>query len=795
MSDNCFHCNDVCTSKIVYNDKLFCCNGCKMVYQIINENGLDNYYSIEDKPGIKPAEKNAKFNFLKNEELAGSLLEFQSEQTNNISLFLPQIHCSSCIWLLENLPKLHKGVTYAQVNFVSRNAYVSYNPKDISLYELSVLLDSIGYPPVFEKKKKAEKTINKSLLIKLGVTGFCFGNIMLLSFPEYLGLKDDVSEPVKQFMQVLIFVLSIPIITYTALDYLKSGLKSIRAGAFNIDVPISIGILTLYIKSTYDILALNNASYMDSFAGFIFFLLIGKWFQSKTYSSLSFERDYKSYFPIGVTKLKEGKEEIIGLDEIEIEDEISIKNEEIIPADALLLNDFAQIDYSFVTGESTPVSINKNDKIFAGGKLIGTAINIKVLSSVKQSYLTHLWNQDTFKKQESKYAQISNVLSKRFTIGVIVIAIISAVSWLFIDTTKIIDIVVSVLIVACPCALALAVPFTFGTVMRFYGKRKFYIKNIFVIERLSRITDIVFDKTGTITQTDKDSIEFTGDQLTSIELDCIGSLVKQSSHVLSKSIYHSITINNTLNVSSYKEEIGKGISGLIDGKHTLKIGSSDYLNIESTKEETAVHVSINNEYKGKFIFSNTYKVGIASLIHNLKKDAALHVLSGDNESERENLEELFAQKEQLNFNQQPLDKLTYIKNLQEQGKSVMMVGDGLNDAGALKQSDVGIVVTENTFNFTPSSDGIIEANSLIDLDKIIRSSKKSIVILAICYAFSICYNVVGLCFAVSGNLTPLIAAILMPLSSIFIVVLSTLLVSRSFQKHYPKKDKSSSNKN
>ncbi len=781
----CYHCGDDCHVEIKHDDKVFCCNGCKMVFEILSENGLNQYYDIEQKPGTKPSDSGNKYQFLENELIAEEFYDFKSDTQCRVTLFLPQIHCSSCVWLLENLNLLNEGILKSEIHFTKKEALISFDPNKISLVGLTHLLDKIGYAPTFEKKeKRSKKKLDNSFFIKLGVTGFCFGNIMLLSFPEYLGISRDVSENISFFLQLVIFALSLPILFLPAWDYIKSGYKSIRTKHINIDVPVSIGIITLYLKSTYDIFFEQNASYMDSFAAFIFFLLIGKWFQNKTYNALSFERDYTSYFPIAVSKLEDGKESIIKIHEIEKGDTLVMRNGDIIPVDCTLLDGSANIDYSFVTGESMAQPIEVNQKLYAGGKQLGTNIKVEVLEKVNQSYLTHLWNQSAFEQEESGYSKLNTRLSKYFTWAVIIISFLSAGIWLSIDSSKVVNVVVSVLIVACPCALALAVPFTFGSALRYFGKTGFYLRNIFTIEDMSQLTDIVFDKTGTITYANTSEIEFIGEQLSNSQQLEIAELTNNSTHILSRNIRDFLSVSTpNESLASFNEMVGKGIEGVFHSGKTYLLGSSLFVGADGqTLGETRVYVKENENILGYFLFKNLYRTGVPAMMTSLKTNYRLHILSGDNELEKDNLENMLPEGSSILFNQKPIDKLNYIKSLQAENKKVLMMGDGLNDAGALKQSDMGVVISENIYNFSPASDGILSAENLTLLPQFLAFSKKTITVLKWCFAFSIMYNSIGLGFAITGNLTPLVAAILMPISSISVVILSVFLIQFRYSK-------------
>jgi len=365
---------------------------------------------------------------------------------------------------------------------------------------------------------------------------------MMMSLPEDFGLDDIKELSFAKFFGYINILLSFPVLVYSASDYLKSAWVAIKHKTINIDIPIVLGVIALFFRSVYEIVTHQGAGYLDSLAGLIFFMLLGKVFQQKTYAVQSFERDYNSYFPITSTIIKESGEEVsIAVSELKKGDVILIRNNEIIPVDAQLTAGEAKIDNSFVTGESLPVEIKVGTKIYAGGKQKGEAIQLKVLKEISNSYLTQLWNDEAFTKQnQDQFAGITNVISKYFTLIIIVIALGSLFYWWNIDKKIAIHAFTSVLIIACPCALALSAPFTFGNVLRIFGRNKLYLKNASVIEQLAKISTIVFDKTGTLTQAANSSISYIGEQMNNDELNAVASLLRQSSHPLSKLVFETI---------------------------------------------------------------------------------------------------------------------------------------------------------------------------------------------------------------------------------------------------------------
>jgi Cu+-exporting ATPase len=428
-----------------------------------------------------------------------------------------------------------------------------------------------------------------------------------------------------------------------------------------------------------------------------------------------------------------------------------------------------------VTGESESVSKQSGDKLYAGGKQTSGVIEMEALKTVEQSYLTQLWSNDIFNKnKEDGFTTLTNAISKRFTIAVLSIAIIATVYWLFVDASKAMNVFTAVLIIACPCAIALSAPFTFGNLLRIFGKLKFYVKNASVIEQLAEIDTIIFDKTGTITSNIKSTACYEGEVLSSSEEELLKNTLRGSNHPLSRTLYEVLDEHNIISLNHFEEHLGQGIEAS-HNNDTIKIGSANFVGTkESSVLNTSVHISTNSTYKGKYTFYNNYRKGLSKLFNILKQKYDLVILSGDNEGEIENLRKILPSKTKLIFNQKPNDKLEYIKYHQKEGAKVLMVGDGLNDAGALAQSNVGIALSENVNVFSPACDAILDATNFNQLNKFISASKSAIKIIKWSFILSFIYNFIGLYFAVTGQLAPVIAAILMPLSSISIVVFTTI---------------------
>ncbi|MDP4285438.1 MAG: heavy metal translocating P-type ATPase metal-binding domain-containing protein [Bacteroidota bacterium] len=786
----CFHCGDDCTTLIIKGEKNFCCEGCKQVYLLLNENNLCSYYNFEKNPGIKVKGKflNNRFDYLDDDAVIQKLISFRSDSQTNVSFLLPQMHCSSCIFLLENLHRINPGITSSQTNFQRKEVFISYNETLISLREVVELLAFIGYEPFIslsDSGQKKDSKFDRKQIFKIGVAGFCFSNIMMLSFPEYFSGGIIEEHGLKETFSWIIFGLSLPVLFYSASDIFRTAFKGLQQKSVNIDAPIALAIIITFCRSYYEIITGTGAGYLDSGSGIIFFILIGRWFQNKTYEALSFDRDYQSYFPLGVTVLRNKKEVNIPATKLCKGDIIVVKNEEMVPADAVLVNGQAFIDYSFVSGENIPLTKSVGDIIYAGGKQIGASLKLQVVKESSQSYITRLWNNEVFGKSKNAAKSFIHPWSRYFTTALFIVATGAAIFWYLNDPSKIWPVITSVLIVACPCSLLLSATFTFGNMQRIFGKHKLFLKNATVIETLAGIDTIVFDKTGTITQSNIADIKFTGEDLTLDEKLLLKKITAQSSHTYSKLITSSfedeVMNDEVAAINDFKEYAGKGISATVNNI-PVKVGAPTFINKNgksiSKNEGSRVHVMIGDSPKGYFEIQNKYREGFEDLVRELhKSNYEMHVLSGDNDAERQRLREIFNSKSSLCFNASPQDKLDYIKKLQDAGKKVLMIGDGLNDSGALMQSNVGIAVSNNAARFTPACDAIIDGEAVYKTARFIDYAKAGKKVVAAGFALSILYNFIGLSFAVQGKLDPVVAAILMPASSISIVALASLLSS------------------
>ena len=786
---DCYHCGEALAGSDIHTEgKYFCCQGCMTVYHILEAHDLCAYYDLNQKPGttIQRNSSNNRYQFLDQKEIAQRIIKFESPEVCQLNLYIPQIHCSSCLYLLERIGQLQKGILESRVNFEKKEIFISYDPRLTSLREVVETLNKIGYDPhlSLSGETTGRGTYDKERLIKIGLAGFAFSNIMVFSLADYFAMLNEIDPMIKSSLQWFSLVLSIPVLLYAASEFFTSSYKAIKSGFINIDAPIALSLLITFGRSVYEITGHHGSGYLDSMSGIVFFMLVGRWFQSRTIASQSFDRDYKSFFPMAVTRLVEGKYIPTEVNAICEKDVIVIHSQEIIPVDAMLSKGRAEIDYSFVNGESTIQHIAPGQIIYAGARQTGGQLEMIVVKPLAQSYLTGLWNKATVRKQKYYEDQFYDRAGAAFGIAVLVIGLASFAYWFMRgDSQRMWNSITTVFIIACPCILLLAKTYTYGFFLSALNKANIYLRSAEILPLFSKLGHIVFDKTGTLTDARSHHVRYYGQKLERSELKMIARLVKNSTHPLSRAIGDFINIQDNGPVEHFKVYRGAGIEAWID-EHHVKIGSSEFVTgTKCKKSQTQVLLMIDGKLTGEFIIHNQYRYGISRMLKGIHQKYNVSVLSGDHDREAERLSKLLGPEAKLLFRQDPEQKSRYIQAIQAEHTVVMMIGDGLNDSNALQAAGLGVAVMNGNAGFTPAADMIMEAGMIRHLQQIISFAGHSSKVVRIIFTLSAIYNITGLYFAVQGLLSPVIAAILMPLTSLTILLLSYVSVQWLSYRH------------
>lgn len=779
----CAHCGAAGAS-ITKNGQSFCCEGCAQVYSILRNQNLLGFYEIPDNEihslKNKPV---ADYSYCDSEYFRKLFVRSTGRGTYSIRMRLPDIHCAACVWLLEKLPEMLAPVRSARINYLRKSLEVSFD-ETLPVSRLVEFIARLGYPPDFAAESPSTRRLSaydKSLLRKMAVAAFGFGNAMLFSLPEYFATQ--LESGFSRTFMLLNAGLSLFVLFYSAGDFFKSAWRALRQRQVVIDLPISIGIAAMFARSIADILSGNSAGYFDTFTGLIFFLLIGRYVQSRSYAWLNFERDNLLFLPMAVRVKSTAGETVTPVAQVKKGDVLRLLAGELSPMRCRVLSDEAVADYAFITGESVPVTLSRGDTFEPGGKVVGSSVLLEALEEVDQARLNRIWEgAETTTENEVHLSQgsFAERILPYFTGIVISIAVAALLFWLPSDAPRAWNAFSAVLVITCPCALAMAKPFSFFTTQSALARFGLFLKSAAVVERFFNLKTIVFDKTGTLTHPGKFDLEF---KPKSLALDAqstqaLFTLANESSHPLSQAIAGYLAQHSHLPLRNFVEKTGKGVCAEICGQRYL-LGSRSWLSehgIPISQSHDAgfsseVHAACGNTYLGCFYIRNTLRENLVETIALLSRRYRVVLLSGDSERERRRFEKIIPEPNNLYFNATPEKKAQVIAALREQG-SVMMIGDGLNDAEALKAADLGVALTENHSNFSPASDAILSAASLHHLPKLIAQARQAKKTAIAAYAISFAYNILGISVAVAGNLTPLFCAILMPASSLSVIALA-----------------------
>lgn len=788
----CKHCGDHIGSADMaarIGDDVFCCSGCASVFEILSSHNLCSYYSIDASAGNSQrnvAADTTDYDALDTPEILKKFTEWKSGDLQRISFYVPSMHCASCVWLLEQLHKIDEGIRHSDVSYLNKTVAVEFNCTITQASSIARLLSHVGYPPLLniegdeQQRFSARRHVLRGLYLRLGVAGFAMANIMMIAVAVYFagGIAGLPSELQEIFPWTAI-ALSVPVYFFSASPWLKGALAALkqlpRRGlqTVTLDVPVALGMTALFVRSIVEIVTGTGEGFLDSFVGLVFFLLVGRLLLEKAYARISFNRTYKSFFPLWVRREKRASEEIVPLEKITVGDILIIRNGEVIPADGILMGDTAFIDYSFVSGESRPVVVRNSQLLYAGGKAAGGLIRMVATSTVQQSYLVKLWERSAVRNSGSVYETVSNTFGRWFTIATILIALTAFVIWLP-DTSSAFLVFSAVLIIACPCALTIAAPIALGTAMGVLGAKGIFLRTANTLADLLRIRAVAFDKTGTLTEAISEP-DFSALVVSDTERQMVGCLASQSSHPVARTIARHCTYNSaTMHAVGVHEVAGYGISGTVNGAE-IRIGTAGFVQHHDTV--AATHISINGDYRGYVRQTPTLRQGII----NLRRLPNRLLLSGDTDQDKELFKAVFGQ--QMFFGLKPDEKRQLITRVQHETGRILMVGDGLNDAAAMAAANVSIAVTDHTGTLAPASDVVMNASRIQDIPALLTYARQIHRVVWATFVFSLAYNVLGIGLAVLGRLTPVMAAIMMPASSLIVIAMSVAGAHYYARKH------------
>ncbi len=775
----CNHCQLEFDESVMIQDKQnpdlsFCCNGCQGVYYILKDDGLIGFY---DKIGKNHLQKPIAFgedsgNF-DTESFKQRYIKKTNEGFNRVDLIIEGIHCAACIWLNEKILDETDGIVEASINFTSNKAKIVWDEDVISLSKIIEKIRSIGYNAYpYDKTKNEQKEIKKSrdYFLKMSVALFSSMNIMMIGVAKYTGFFTGMSEEMVKIVHFAEWLFATPVLFFSGWIFFRGAYFGLKNKIINMDFLVITGASLTYIYSLYVLFGGLGHSYFDSVAMIITFVLVGKYLEVLGKKSAVDTMDkIKAYIPHEATIIKDGAKVVIPIDNIEIGDIIEVKNGEKASVDGELLSGETSFDESSITGESIPVYKAKGSKIISGTINLDKVIRYKATKDYANSTLNHIVEllEDAL-NSKPKIEEMTNNLSKYFSIVILLLATVTFVSWnLFgLDFENALIITISVVVIACPCALALATPIASLIGISWLAKEGLLFKEAKFIEVFSKATTVVFDKTGTLTNGKLEVKSFSG-TLKQNELNILFSLVDSSTHLVSIAVKKYLQ-NNYQNLENLNLENITQIPALGLGA-TYKNDNIFGGRGEFDGEFTNFTFKINNHILASFDLEDELKDDAKKTIDYLKiNNVETIICSGDNEkvvskiANQLNIESYFA-------NSSPTDKADLITKLKNENKVVVMVGDGINDTLALSRASIAIAMGNGSDIALSVSDVVILNDKLEGIAKSFYISRRTFRFIKQNLLISLLYNLITIPIAIMGYVIPLLAALSMSLSSLLVV--------------------------
>ena len=800
MKNKCLHCE----KELEYNQKDFCCNGCECAYKIIQENDCKNYYLSRT---INPEELSLKPD-LTNELDISELISIDPNGEFQIDLMIQGLHCGACIWLIETLLKKQQNVIDGRINLTQKTLRIKWRGDKKYGNDLIKLITQIGYklfPADQEILNKIEEKFDNEIFKALAVAGFGAGNIMLFSLPLWFDSGLEINGATRKLLHLLSSIIALPVLIYSGRIFFISAFRSLRAGLPNMDLPISIAIFLASIVSIVQTFRGGQNVYFDSAVMLVFFLLIGRYLDFKARKKAFNIASEFSMLQAGFGRVEIDKKiRVLPIKELCENMILVVAVGEKIACDGIVIQGQSHIDNSLISGESIPEKVQKNSLVYGGSINLSSPLQIKITKNYQNGVLSQIIDLITnIENKKNIYIRIADKFSKYYTPIIHILALITFTMWYFyFKATWEVALMnaTAVLIITCPCALALAIPIAQTIAISNFLKRGIVMKNGETLEKINNIEYIIFDKTGSITigkpilkniyEIEDDNIKKLNSEDEKFYLKIAVSMAKFSKHPISQSLCNSF--DGELDNVEVKEYSGNGLEAYFGEKKAL-LGSADFCKIYNKKFQLITqnsqseffanlkcYMSFNNK-KIIFTFDDALKSDAKIVVDFLKKiNKKIILLSGDSENEVRRIAKITGI-EEFYWQKNPLEKTRILQNLKEKNINFMMIGDGLNDAPSLVLANVSISFSKAVDISQNIADIIINSTKLSPIISIFLYSKNTLKIMKQNLILALIYNIFALPFAMAGYVVPLIAAIAMSSSSLLVVINSLRLNSKNIK--------------
>lgn len=795
----CSHCGlPVPAGDETVNGPAFCCAGCRSVYEIVNAAGLSGYYQYRDEGPAAPARARTSRKYQELDEPAFQAQHCRAEPhgEKSVELLLEGVHCSACLWLIERVGRVVPGVTSARLDLSRNVVTLTWNDQRTALSLIAQGLESLGYPPhpLGASQAAGVRSKDRELLLRLGVAGAAAGNVMLMAFALYSGAFSGMEAQYQALFRWTSLAIATPTVFWAGSVFLRGGWAALRTRTPHMDLPISVGILAGYVSGALNTFSARGEIYFDSLCTLIFLLLVGRYLQQSHHRRSTSQSELLLALAPQSAHLVDGQtERDVPASSVPEQATVRVAAGERIPVDGLVLRGNANVDASLLTGEAMPVETRVADRVYAGTTCQSGELWLRVESSGAATRLGRLMESvEVTLRRRAPIVRLADRVAGYFVIGILCVAAITLALWLHLDPQHAIDHTVALLVVTCPCALGMATPLAVSVALRRAASAGILFKGGEFMEELAQPGVIVFDKTGTLTQGQPELLAWMGDATWQAPVRAIEAL---SSHPLARSVQRAFP-ENDLRVQDYEELPQGGVAATVEGRRILigspalverRLGSlpkwvGKLVEAHGTAGRTPVVVAAGDTVRAVAAFGDALRPEAAGKLAELSKlGFRFEISSGDHQSVVDGVaRELGIAAELARGGQSPEAKLARVAELRRNGERVIMVGDGVNDAGAMAAANVGMAVHGGAETCLRAADVFATRSGLGPIARAATGSRQAVATIRRGIAISLAYNVVGIGLAMTGFLSPLVAAIMMPLSSISVVSLA--LRGRSFDR-------------
>ncbi|HTQ04714.1 MAG TPA: cation-translocating P-type ATPase [Polyangiaceae bacterium] len=798
----CAHCGlPVAPTEPRASGPRFCCSACGVAYSIIHEAGLGAYYLHRDAGQADGAAK-TRATGRSYAEYDDPVFEASHVETTpdcaRIELFLEGLHCTACVWLVERLDRVVPGVASARLDLGRAALDVRFDPGRVTPSAIARGLDGLGYPPhpSGSARRAGEAQGERKLWVRLGVAGALAGNVMLMALALYSGAASDPTY--AALFRWGSFLLSSVSVFYCGSVFLRGAAAAVRTRTPHMDLPVSIGILTGFARSAWNTLSSRGEIYFDSISVLIFLLLVGRWLQLRHQRGAARALELIAALAPRAARRVEGDRLVeVPAESLATGDIVEVAADERIPVDGVIVAGRTSVDSSWLTGESMPEERAPGDRVYAGTHNTSHTIRLRVEVAGAETRLGRLMQSvEAAQSRRAPIVRLADRVAGRFVVAVLAASALTFAAWCFVDPSRALDNAVALLVVTCPCALGMATPLAVSAALRRAARAGVFFKGGEFLEALAHPGTIAFDKTGTLTEGRLALASFMGENSV---VPLLRAAERRSPHPIGRALYAGLAAASELEADEVTELPGAGVVARVAG-HEVRVGSAAHVlggrksalgfwQAELTRQVSlgrpAVACSVDGAVRAVASFDDPLRadaVGSLATLRSLGYRIAL--LSGDHELVVRSLEPELGELVTARGGMSPEDKLAWVEAARREGP-VVMVGDGVNDAAAMSAADVAIAVHGGAEASLVAADAFTTEPGVSKVLEAVVGARRTLGVIRRGIGFSLAYNVVGVVLCMGGWISPLLAAVLMPLSSLTVV--TQALRARTFDAPKPRK--------